>query len=107
IVVSDGDIIKNQLDKDFQPLELGFDRWTNKNYANKEFLINSLNYLLDDNGLIDIRSKHVELPILDQEKVYENYTYSQIITVGAPLFTVIVFGVLFTFLRRRKYGRKI
>lgn len=107
IVVSDGDIIKNQLDKDFQPLELGFDKWTNKNYANKEFLINSLNYLLDDNGLIDIRSKHVELPILDQEKVYENYTYSQIITVGAPLVTLIVFGVLFTFLRRRKYGRKI
>ena len=106
IVVSDGDIIKNQLDKDFQPLELGFDKWTSKVYANKEFLINSLNYLLDDTGLIDIRSKHVELPILDQEKVYANYTASQIITVGAPIVILLMFGVLFTFLRRRKYGRK-
>ena len=106
IVVSDGDIIKNQLDKDFQPLELGFDKWTSKVYANKEFLINSLNYLLDDTGLINIRSKHVELPILDQEKVYANYTASQIITVGAPIVILLMFGVLFTFLRRRKYGRK-
>lgn len=106
IVISDGDVIRNQLDKDFQPLELGFDKWTNKLYGNKEFLINSLNYLLDDNGLINIRSKNVELPILDQEKVYENYSYSQIITVGAPLLVLTVFGVLFTFMRKRKYGRK-
>ncbi len=106
IVISDGDVIRNQLDKDFQPLELGFDKWTNKLYGNKEFLINSLNYLLDDNGLINIRSKNVELPILDQEKVYENYRYSQIITVGAPLLVLTVFGVLFTFMRKRKYGRK-
>lgn len=106
IVISDGDIIKNQLDKDYQPLELGFDKWTNKVYGNKEFLINSLNYLLDDTGLINIRSKHVELPILDQEKVYQNYTYSQIVTVGAPIIILIVFGTFFTILRKRKYGRK-
>lgn len=106
IVVSDGDIIKNQLDKDFQPLELGFDKWTSKVYANKEFLINSLNYLLDDTGLIDIRSKTVNLPILDQEKVYANYTQSQIITVGAPVLALVIFGTLFTFLRRKKYARK-
>ena len=106
IVVSDGDIIKNQLDKDYQPLELGYDKWTNKVYGNKEFLINSLNYLLDDTGLIDIRSKQVQLPLLDQERVYENYTASQIITVGAPLLILVVFGSLFTILRKRKYGRK-
>ncbi len=106
IVVSDGDIIKNQLDKDYQPLELGFDKWTNKVYGNKEFLINSLNYLLDDTGLIDIRSKQVQIPLLDQEKVYQNYTSSQIITVGVPLLILVVFGGLFTILRKRKYGRK-
>jgi gliding-associated putative ABC transporter substrate-binding component GldG len=56
IVVSDGDIIRNQLDKNFQPLELGYDKWTNKLYGNKEFMMNCVNYLLDDNGLINIRS---------------------------------------------------
>jgi gliding-associated putative ABC transporter substrate-binding component GldG len=105
IVVSDGDIIRNQIDKNYQPLELGFDKWTNTLYANKEFMMNCVNYLLDDNGLINIRSKEVDLPVLDQEKVYANYTLSQLITVGFPIGILLLFGLLFTFLRRRKYAR--
>lgn len=105
IVISDGDIIKNQLDKNFQPLELGYDKWTNNLYANKEFLMNCVNYLLDDTGLINIRSKEVDLPMLDKEKVYTDYTYSQVITVGLPLVILVVFGLLFTFLRKRKYSK--
>lgn len=105
IVVADGDVIKNQFDKNFQPLELGFDKWTNKHYANKEFLMNCVNYLLDDNGLINIRSKEVTLPLLDTEKVYERYTTSQMITVGLPIVILLVFGLLFTFLRKRKYSK--
>ncbi|WP_298138668.1 gliding motility-associated ABC transporter substrate-binding protein GldG [Flavobacterium sp.] len=105
IVISDGDVIKNQLDKNYQPLELGFDKWTNNLYANKEFLMNCVNYLLDDNGLINIRSKEVDLPILDKEKVYEEYTFSQIITVGVPIVILVFFGIAFTFLRKRKYSK--
>jgi gliding-associated putative ABC transporter substrate-binding component GldG len=105
IVVSDGDIIKNQLDKNYQPLELGYDKWTNKFYGNKEFLMNCVNYLLDDNGLINIRSKEVTLPLLDKEKVYESYTTSQIITIGLPIVILAIFGFLFTFLRKRKYNK--
>ncbi len=105
IVISDGDVVKNQLDKNYQPLELGYDKWTNKLYANKEFMMNCVNYLLDDNGLINIRSKEVDLPLLDQEKVYENYTQSQIITVGLPIVILTLFGIVFTFLRKRKYGK--
>jgi ABC-type uncharacterized transport system involved in gliding motility auxiliary subunit len=78
-------LIRNQLDKNFQPLELGYDKWTNKLYGNKEFLMNCVNYLLDDNGLINIRSKAVNLPLLDKEKVYTNYTLTQVITVGLPI----------------------
>jgi gliding-associated putative ABC transporter substrate-binding component GldG len=105
IVVSDGDIIKNQLDEKGQPLELGFDKWTNQVYSNKEFLMNCVNYLLDDNGLINIRSKEVDLPLLDKEKVYENYTYTQILTVGLPLVILLLFGVVLTYLRKRKFAR--
>ena len=97
--------IKNQLDKNFQPLELGYDKWTNNLYANKEFLMNCVNYLLDDNGLINIRSKEVNLPMLDKEKVVENYTTAQIITVGLPLVVLLLFGLVFTFLRKRKYSK--
>lgn len=105
IVVSDGDVIRNQLDKNFQPLELGYDKWTNKLYGNKEFLMNCVNYLLDDNGLINIRSKEVSLPLLDQEKVYAQYTLTQYITVGLPLAVLLVFALIFTRLRRQKYAR--
>jgi gliding-associated putative ABC transporter substrate-binding component GldG len=105
IVVSDGDIIKNQLDKNFQPLELGYDKWTNNLYANKEFMMNCVNYLLDDNGLINIRSKEVDLPILDKEKVYANYTSSQVVTVAVPIIILLVFGIVFTILRKRKYSK--
>jgi gliding-associated putative ABC transporter substrate-binding component GldG len=105
IVVSDGDIIKNQLDDNGQPLELGYDKWTNKMYANKEFLMNCVNYLLDDTGLINIRSKEVDLPLLDKEKVYEEYTYTQFLTVGLPLVLLLLFGIAITYLRKRQFGR--
>ena len=91
IVVSDGDMIRNQLDKNHQPLELGYDKWTNKLYGNKEFMMNCVNYLLDDTGLINIRSKEVNLPLLDKEKVYAEYTQTQWITVGLPIIILAVF----------------
>lgn len=105
IVISDGDLIRNQLDKNFQPLELGYDKWTNKLYGNKELLMNCVNYLLDDSGLINIRSKEINLPLLDKEKVYAEYTKTQWITVGIPIIALLIFGVLFTYLRRKRYAR--
>ncbi len=105
IVISDGDMIRNQLDKNYQPLELGYDKWTNKLYGNKEFLMNCVNYLLDDTGLINIRSKEVNLPLLDKEKVYSRYTRTQAITIGLPIVILGVFGIGFTYLRKRKYAK--
>jgi gliding-associated putative ABC transporter substrate-binding component GldG len=104
IVISDGDVIKNQLDKNGMPLEMGFDKWTNSMYANKEFMLNSMNYLLDDNGLINIRNKVVVLPLLDKQQVYDDYTTTQIINVGLPIVILGLFGLLFTYLRKRKYS---
>ncbi|MDO8315928.1 MAG: gliding motility-associated ABC transporter substrate-binding protein GldG [Flavobacterium sp.] len=105
IVISDGDLIKNQLDKNFQPVELGYDQRSGNLYDNKDFLINCVNYLLDDTGLINIRSKDLDLPLLDKEKVYENYTRTQILTIGLPILILGLFGVAFTFLRKRKYSK--
>ena len=105
IVISDGDVVKNQLDKNGREVELGLDQRTGILYANKEFMMNCVNYLLDDNGLINIRSKEVNLPILDKEKVYASYTYSQVITVVVPILILLLFGVVFTVLRKRKYSK--
>ncbi|MDR6764717.1 gliding-associated putative ABC transporter substrate-binding component GldG [Flavobacterium sp. 2755] len=105
IVVADGDIARNQLDKNMMPVELGYDQRTGNLYDNKDFMMNCVNYLLDDTGLINIRSKDVELPLLDKEKVYENYTTTQFITIGLPILILLVFGLIFTFLRKKKYSR--
>ena len=105
IVISDGDLIRNQLDKNFQPVELGYDQRSGNLYDNKDFLMNCVNYLLDDNGLINIRSKDLNLPLLDKEKVYENYTTTQILTIGLPILILGVFGIVFTFFRKRKYSK--
>jgi gliding-associated putative ABC transporter substrate-binding component GldG len=105
IVVADGDIARNQLDKNLMPVELGYDQRTGNLYDNKDFVMNCINYLLDDTGLINIRSKDVELPLLDKEKVYESYTFTQFITIGVPILILLVFGLVFTFVRKRKYSK--
>jgi len=105
LVIADGDVFKNQLDKNYQPLELGFDKWTNKFYANKDFLLNAVQYMLDDSGLINIKSKEIRIPLLDKEKVYEHYIRAQLITIGLPLVLLLIFGITFNWIRKRIYGR--
>lgn len=105
IVISDGDVVKNQLDQNGEPMELGYDKWTNAFYGNKEFLMNAVNYLLDDNGLINLRTKEVKLPLLDKEKVYNDYNYIRAVIVALPVALLVVFGFVFTYLRKKKYTK--
>lgn len=105
IVISDGDLARNQLDKNMMPVELGYDQRSGNLYDNKDFMMNCINYLLDDTGLINIRSKDVDLPLLDKDKVYENYTMTQFITIGLPILILMVFGLAFTYLRKRRYSK--
>ncbi|SDL82022.1 protein involved in gliding motility GldG [Salinimicrobium catena] len=102
LVISDGDVVKNQLQRG-EPMELGFDRYTGTTYGNKEFLLNSVNYLLDDTGLINIRSKEVSIAFLDLREVEETRTFWQLINLGLPLALLGIFGAVFIFWRRRKY----
>ncbi|MEH6657120.1 gliding motility-associated ABC transporter substrate-binding protein GldG [Leeuwenhoekiella marinoflava] len=104
IVVADGDLIKNDLDQNGRPLELGFDKFTFKEYGNKEFLLNAVNYLLDDSGLINIRSKSIVLPALDiQKTTNDRYTW-QALTLGLPLVMLLIFSFVYTYLRKRRYN---
>ena len=104
IVISDGDVIKNQLDKG-EPIELGYDKYTATYFGNKEFVLNCVNYLLDDTGLINIRSKDVTLPLLDKQRVHDSYSQTQMLTVALPIVLLAIFGFLFTYLRKKKYNR--
>ncbi|GEQ87177.1 gliding motility-associated ABC transporter substrate-binding protein GldG [Patiriisocius marinistellae] len=104
VVVSDGDIIKNGFDKN-RPLPLGFDKMTQTMYGNKDFLLNTVNFLLDDTGLINIRTKKIAIPFLDIQKTTQERGFWQAVTIGVPLVLLALFGLLFTYFRRKKYAR--
>lgn len=102
VVISDGDVIKNQMQGN-RPLELGFDKMTNSFYGNKEFLLNTVNYLLDDSGLINIRTRQIAIPFLDIHKTAEQRTQWQLLNLLLPLGLLAIFGIAFTFYRKRTY----
>ena len=104
VVIGDGDVIRNQLDRG-RPLELGFDKWTQSFYGNKEFLLNTVNYLLDDSGLINIRSREIAVAFLDPQKTSEERSKWQLVNLLSPLVLLAVFGIFFQYFRKRRYGR--
>lgn len=104
VVIADGDIIKNGTRKG-KPVELGLDPYLNIKYGNKEFLLNTVNYLLDDSGLITVRGKEINIPFLDVEKVIANKTLWQVITILVPLLLLALFGFLFSWIRKKKYHK--
>ncbi|EIW92700.1 gliding-associated putative ABC transporter substrate-binding component GldG [Capnocytophaga sp. oral taxon 412 str. F0487] len=102
-VVADGDIIKNDIDsKNNIPLELGFDKWTNKYYDNKAFLQNALNYLLDDTEFLSLRNKKVQLAFLDKEKVAESASSWQVKVFVYPLLLLILVMLSVLYFYRKK-----
>lgn len=106
IVVSDGDIIKNDFDSQHKmPLELGFDRWTSKYYDNKAFLQNAMNYLLDDTEFLTLRNKKVQLAFLDKEKVAESAKAWQIKVFLSPLLVLVIVMLLSGYFYRKKNKR--
>ena len=107
IVISDGDVIRNHVRKNSQEIyPLGFDRYTNQMYGNKVFLMNAIDYLLDDAGLINVRSKQITLRMLDGKKVSEQRSRWQALNLGLPVVLLLIFGFGRNQWRKRKYARK-
>ena len=105
IVVSDGNIIENYVaKKDTLIYPLGYDRFTNQTFANKKFIQNAVDYLTDDSGLITVRSKELKLRLLDKAKVKAEKLQWQLINMVVPIVSVIIFGLIYYRLRKRKYA---
>ena len=106
IVFSDGDIFKNQMNtSDGSPYPLGFDRYTQQQYANKSLLLNAVDYLSDDSGIIGLRNKEIKLRLLDRAKIRQEKTFWQLINIGLPIILLIVCGIFQHYYRIRKYTR--
>ncbi len=107
IVVADGDIISNYADaSQGRYLPLGVNRYESKiNFSNKDFLINAIEYMVDDNGVIAARSKEVKLRLLNETKAEEEETKWRIINILVPLILLLLFGIGYNYWRRWRYAR--
>jgi gliding-associated putative ABC transporter substrate-binding component GldG len=107
IVVSDADIMLNDFSAKRGPAELGFYTSTSKYYANKTFLLNCVEYLVDDDNLLEARSKDVQLRLLDKKRVNNNKTTIQFLNIALPILVVIFLGSSYFFFRKRKYEKAL
>jgi len=108
IVVADGDLIRNEVrgrGSNPHPLPLGYDRYMQQTFGNKDFLMNAVNYLTDDAGLMPLRVRELRLLLLDRARIMESGTFWKTSNLVAPVLLVVLFGVLVNIIRKRKYGR--
>lgn len=106
IVISDGTIARNDFNRMTGMIyPLGYDKYTNQTFANKQFLLNCMNYLLDDSGLIQLRSREVKLRLLDMKKIGLHKTKWQIYNVVIPPVLILIFTLIQAYFRKKKYAR--
>ena len=106
IVVSDGDVAKNKVNlknQSFSPL--GYNEFDRYLFANKDLLMNAVEYLLDNKGVIEARGKDVRLRLLDTVKAKEETAFWQLFNIGLPLAFLLAFGVFYNWVRRRRFAR--
>ncbi len=104
IVVSDGYVIRNEISGQNQIYPLGYDRFTNQHFGNKDFILNCIDYLIDDSGLIELRGKDIQLRLLDRSRARAHKVPWQIANMVIPVLIVIVFGMLYNYIRKRRYA---
>jgi ABC-2 type transport system permease protein len=106
IVVSDGDVISNAArmrDKFAYPL--GFDIYAETQFGNKDFIVNCMNYLCGDGALLSVRTKQLQLRLLDEKKAHMNKTQWQLINMIIPIALIFLLGILLAWVRKEKYAK--
>jgi ABC-2 type transport system permease protein len=107
IVVADGDVARNAVNKNGQIAPLGYDRYSGELFGNKDFLLNCVNYLCDDAGLISVRSRTAKLRLLDETKIKAERFSIQLKNVVLPIALLLLAGVVLVNLRKRKYAKSL
>ena len=106
VVIADGDIIKNQFDNSKgYPLPLGYDQYTRKTFGNKDFILNVMNYLCDDSGLISVRSRELTLRSLDLTRTNKQRLFLQLLNILLPILLVLGLAWIKLQIRKRRYSR--
>jgi ABC-2 type transport system permease protein len=107
IVIADADIIRNQIHPSGgYPLPLGYDRWTDQSFGNSKFILNAVDYLTEGSDLITIRSRELTLRMLDNTYLKNNQLKWKLINVALPPLLVILFGIIYIFIRKKRFTVK-
>jgi len=107
IVVADGGIIRNEtILKDSTTVPLGFDRYMNQQFGNKDFILNAVLYLADNDGWMQLRSRTLKLRLLNKKITNDDRLTWQLVNVLLPLGFLLFFGIGYQIIRKRKYTRK-
>jgi ABC-2 type transport system permease protein len=109
IVVADGDIIRNEVrlrhSGSPQIIPLGFDEVSNQTFGNKQFMLNAINYLTDDAGWMELRNRHIELRMLDREKLSRELGFWKTLNMSVPITIIILSGLIVPIWRRKRFGK--
>ncbi len=103
IVISDGDIAKNTVNRQGRAGVLGYDRYSRTQHANKKFLLNCIDYLLESKNIIKLRNREVKLRLMDKTKVKDEYKFWQVVNSILPTLLLLIFALITFILRKRKY----
>ncbi|MDT8392848.1 MAG: gliding motility-associated ABC transporter substrate-binding protein GldG [Bacteroidales bacterium] len=104
IVVADGNIIRNQLHyRDGYALPLGYDQYTDQTFGNKKFILNAVDYLTEGSEIISIRSRNIQLRLLDNTRLKGNEVMWKLINVAVPPLLVILFGIIYIIIRKKRF----
>ena len=110
IVIGDGDLIRNQVSSDGRVYPLGYDKFASKQFsapvefANKKFFLNCVDYLCDENNLIEVRSKEVILRLLNKSKIKSEKLFWQSFNMILPILLILIFGFVNTFYRKIRWA---
>jgi len=105
IVVADGDVARNDVNpRTGQPQQLGFDPISSYTFANQDLLLNMVAFLVNENGLINTRTKEIKIRPLNKIKMVEDRTYWQVVNLVLPVLMLFIFGLTRAYLRKRKYS---
>ncbi|ULQ54972.1 gliding motility-associated ABC transporter substrate-binding protein GldG [Flavihumibacter rivuli] len=105
IVIADGDLALNAVTQNEGPLPMGMNAYTKYQYANRDFIQNAIEYLVDESGILETRSKDYTLRLLDKKKLEEGKTKWQLINILAPVVVILLFGIGFQGMRNRRYKK--
>jgi gliding-associated putative ABC transporter substrate-binding component GldG len=106
IVISNAEIVMNAVSEKEGPLPMGMNPYTRYKYANSEFIMNGLEYLVDSSGIMEARAKDFTLRLLDKKKLEESKSTWQLLNIALPIALILLFGFIYQLIRNRRFQHR-